>query len=42
MRLELLQDAAAGLKIFVPNELYGTYITDYFWGAYSEQLEALE
>ncbi len=39
---ELLLDAGTGLKILVPDELYGTYITDYFWGAYSEQLEALE
>ena len=39
---ELLLDANPGIRIRVPAELYGTYSTDYFWGAYAEQLEALQ
>lgn len=39
---ELLLEANPGIRICVPSELYGTYITDYFWGAYSGQTEALQ
>ena len=39
---ELLVDANPGIKICVPSDLYGSYITDYFWGAYSGQLEAMQ
>ena len=38
---ELLLDASPDLRIRVPAALYGSYITDYFWGVYSPQLEAL-
>jgi len=39
---ELLLEANPGIRIRVPSDLYGSYITDYFWGAYAGQLEALE
>ena len=39
---ELLADANPNLVLSVPAELYGTYITDYFWGAYSEHMAAME
>ncbi|MBQ3574256.1 MAG: hypothetical protein IJA26_01175, partial [Clostridia bacterium] len=39
---ELLVDANPGIRICVPSDLYGSYITDYFWGAYSGQLEAMQ
>lgn len=35
---ELLAGAAPGLALFVPEALYGSYITDYFWGVYSGAL----
>lgn len=38
----LLADAADALKIYVPGTLYGSYVTDYFWGAYSEKLEEIK
>ena len=39
---ELLEDAAPGLRLRVPADLYGTYLTDYFWGVYADRLEVLE
>lgn len=39
---ELLLEANPGIRIFVPSDLYGSYITDYFWGAYAGQMEALQ
>ena len=39
---ELLLDANPGVRLRVPADLYGTYTTDYFWGAYSEHLEPLQ
>ncbi|MBE5807673.1 MAG: hypothetical protein E7317_04965 [Clostridiales bacterium] len=38
----LLLDAPPEARIRVPAQLYGTYITDYFWGVYTARLEALE
>ena len=38
---QLLSGARAGLVIRVPAALYGSYITDYFWGAYAGQIEAI-
>lgn len=38
----LLAEAAPGIIIRVPPELYSTYITDYFWGAYTENLGEIE
>ena len=38
---ELLSGARADIVIYVPETLYGLYITDYFWGAYAPQLRAL-
>lgn len=39
---ELLKDANADLVIRVPRSAYGTYITDYFWGIYSEFTQAMD
>lgn len=39
---ELLLEANPGIRICVPSDLYGSYITDYFWGAYAGQTEALQ
>ena len=38
---ELLKDANADLILRVPRSAYGTYITDYFWGIYSESTQAM-
>ena len=38
---ELLKDANADLILRVPSSAYGTYITDYFWGIYSESTQAM-
>ena len=38
---ELLSGANPSLRIYVPANMYGSYIADYFWGAYSERLEAM-
>lgn len=35
----LLKDCAGGIKIYVPVDLYGNYVTDYFWGIYSDNIE---
>ncbi len=37
----LLNGANSALKLYVPKELYGNYMTDYFWGAFSDRIEEL-
>ena len=37
----LLEGAADGLAIFVPDGLYASYTTDYFWGLYAAHIRAL-
>ncbi len=34
----LTDGAPSGMKIYVPDEAYGLYITDYFWTRYTEVL----
>ena len=34
----LLSGAPANVKIYVPQEVYGTYITDYFWARFNTKL----
>jgi hypothetical protein len=40
--LEMLSGAPENIEIFVRKELYGKYITDYFWGVFSDKIKALE
>ena len=37
----VLEGAADGLAIFVPDGLYASYTTDYFWGLYAAHIRAL-
>jgi len=36
----LLNGANSDVKIYVPEELYSIYVTDYFWGAYADRLKS--
>ena len=39
---DLLALAPEDLKLYVPKEVYGKFVTDYFWGAFSGCLRPLE
>ena len=40
--MEMLSGAPENIVIYVKKELYGKYLTDYFWGLFSDKLKALE
>lgn len=38
----MMTGAAENVKIYVPADIYGDYITDYFWALYAEYLEKID
>ena len=39
---DLLDLAPEGLVLYVKKELYGRFLTDYFWGSFSERIKPME
>lgn len=39
---ELFENANSSVTLYVPEEMYGTYITDYFWGVNASRMKPME